>query len=153
MARPEPNWKKAQERVQKCLKAFQDSRKDFYAKRFTDTYEAGGDRTVQSQPSDMWFCYQGKYCILEIKSSEYADKFYFKDVQPSQWIGAMRILATGNHAMFLIVKLPEWQWHFVPSRLILQLRDSGEKGILWSQMVPIKLTAEVVVNECLEKSN
>lgn len=148
----DPNWKKAQDRVNTQLKSFMDTRKDFYFKRFTDTYEAGG-KVVQSQPSDLWMIYQGEFAICEVKSSEYADKFYFKDVRPSQWVGALRILASGGRSMFLIVKLPEWQWYFAPGRLMLQIRESGEKGIFWSQMIPIKLTAEVIINECLKKSD
>lgn len=146
------NWKKAQDRVNKTLKGFMDTRKDFYFKRFTDTYEAGGT-TVQSQPSDIWFVYRGEYCICEIKSSEYVDKFYFKDVRPSQWVGAIRILAAGCKSMFLIVKLPEWQWYFCPGRKMLAIRESGEAGIRWSEMTPIKLTAEEITNGCLTNSN
>ena len=149
----EPNWKKAQQRVNDKLKDFMNTRKDFYFKRFTDTYEAGGDKIVQSQPSDIWFVYRGEYCICEVKSSEYADKFYFKDVRPSQWVGATRILAAGCKSMFLLVKLPEWQWYFAPGRLMLQIRESGEAGIRWAEMMPIKLTAEVITNECLKNSN
>ncbi len=145
------NWKKAQDRVQKVLKVFMDSRKDFYFKTFTDTYQAGGN-VVQNQPSDLWFIFQSKFAICEIKSSEYKDKFYFKDVRPSQWIGAMRVLAAGGHSLFLIVKIPEWQWYFIPGRLMLTIKESGEAGIYWAQMTPIKLTAEVIVGECLERS-
>lgn len=148
----DPNWKKAQDRVQDRLKKFMDTRKDFFFKRFTDTYEAGGN-IVQSQPSDIWLLYQGKFSLCEVKSSEYKDKFYFKDVRPSQWNGAIRVLASGGYSMFLIVKLPEWQWYFVPGRTMLAVRSTGEAGIKWSDMQAINLTAEVIVYECLEKSN
>jgi len=144
------NWKLAQDKVQKVLKVFMDSRKDFYFKTFTDTYQAGGN-VVQNQPSDLWMLYQGKFAICEIKSSEYKDKFYFKDVRPSQWIGAMRVLAAGGFSFFLIVKIPDWQWYFVTGRRMLDIKESGEAGIYWQQMTPIKLTAEIITNELLKK--
>jgi len=146
------NWKKAQDKVNSKLKDFMDSRKDFYFKRFTDTYEAAG-KIVQSQPSDLWFIYQGAFVICEVKSSEYADKFYFKDVRPSQWVGALRVLASGGRSIFLIVKLPEWQWYFIPGRTMLAIRETGEPGIKWSQMRPIKLTAEEIINGAIKEGN
>lgn len=151
MAR-DKDWKLAQDKVGDCFRKYMDSRKDFYFRRFTDTYEAGGN-VVQKQPSDTWFIYQGMYSLCEIKSSHYADKFYFKDVQNSQWIGALRVLAAGGYSMFLIVKLPEWQWHLVSGRRMLELRELGENGMPWSDMTKIRLHAETILKDHLPLCN
>jgi penicillin-binding protein-related factor A (putative recombinase) len=137
------DWKKAQDNVSKVLKSFMDVRKDFYFKRFTDTYEAGN--IVQNQPSDFWFIHKGIFTICEVKSSNYTDKFYVKDIRPSQFIGARRVTAAGGKSLFLIVKLPEWQWHRIDGMLLWSCKDNGIPGVAWDGMEQIKLTAEEIL--------
>jgi len=136
----DPNWKKAQEKVKKVLKAYEATRKDFWFKEFTDTYQAQGT-IVQEQPSDMWYLHAGQFGLIEIKTNEQA-RFPFKDVRLSQIAGAMRCLAAGGTATFLICKLPEWQWHYVDAQTLLDLRRDGAKSMHWHQMTPIKLKVE-----------
>jgi hypothetical protein len=140
----EPDWKKAQNKVANALKAFELTRKDFWPRRFTDTYEARGE-VVQRQPSDQWVLWNGIFYLVEVKSSNYEDKFYFKDVRTSQFIGARRSTAAGGRSVFVIVKLPEWKWHKVQGMTLWTMKEAGEKGILWSQMDVIQLTAEEIL--------
>jgi hypothetical protein len=77
---------------------------------------------------------------MEVKSSHYEDKFYFKDVQPGQWAGARRITAAGCQSIFVLVKLPGWHWHIVDGREMVRLKMHGEAGIRWNDMIPISLT-------------
>lgn len=142
-----PNWKKGQERVKKEFTKFMGSRKNFWFKEFADTYQAQGN-FIQEQPSDMWFLYRGQFGILEIKTNEQA-RFPFKDIQPSQIAGATRAIACGAVSVFLICKLPEWQWYYVDGQEILDRRRNQEKSMLWSDMTPINLKAEELFNELL----
>jgi penicillin-binding protein-related factor A (putative recombinase) len=137
------NWKKAQERVKVCFKKFESSRKNFWFKEFPDTYQARGE-IIQEQPSDMWFLYNGDFGLIEIKTCE-QNRFPFKDIRPSQISGAMRVIAAGGHTIFLICKLPEWQWHYVDGQKILDSRRNGNKSMTWSEMTPIKLIAEDIL--------
>lgn len=146
------DWKKAQNKVQDALKLFESGRKDFWWKRFTDTYEAAGN-IVQDQPSDLWFIYRGDFSLLEIKSSHYADKFYFKDIRNSQLIGARRVVASGGYSFFFIVKLPEWTWHWVPGVMVWDYINRGDKGMPWEDMNKIgrKLDFEALLPTLLEE--
>ena len=129
-------WKLAQEKLKKALKA--EDRKDFLFRPFADTYAAGGKAIIQEQPSDFWALDRGTYYTLEVKSCHQA-KFYFKDIRPSQLIAAKRVPAAGGRSLFLIAKLPEWQWHCVEGQTILQIKESGEAGMHWHEMRKIKL--------------
>lgn len=142
----EPDWKIAQNKVADAMKLFTADKKDFYGKSFTDTYAARGNIT-QAQPSDFWFVYQSRYTIMEVKSSHYVDKFYFKDVQPGQWAGARRITAAGCQSIFVLVKLPEWQWYFMDGREMVRRKMLDEKGIRWDEMTPIKLKLQEILDK------
>ena len=136
----DPLWKQAQTKFKAHLDTIK--RKDFWCKAFTDTYAAGG-KVVQDQPSDFWALDAGTFCVLEIKTCHQA-KFYFKDVRPSQFIAARRVPAAGGISRFIIVKLPEWQWHVVDGQEMWRLKEAGENGITWAQMTPIKLDWEAI---------
>ena len=136
----DPNWKKAQEKVKKVLKAFEAGRKDFWFKEFTDTYQAQGT-IVQEQPSDMWYLFEGQFGLIEIKTNQ-QKLFPFKDIRPSQIAGATRCLAAGGRSTFLICKLPEWKWHYVDGQDLLDARRRGDRSMPWSAMIPIKLNVE-----------
>ena len=127
-----------------ALKDFASVRKDCWPKRFSDSREAG--RLIQDQPSDQWVLYQGTFYLVEVKSSNDPMKFYFKNIQPSQLIGARRSHAAGGRTTFMIVKLPEWLWFKIDGMRIVELKDQGEAGISWTDMqyVP-KLSAEVIL--------
>ena len=141
----DPDWKKAQDKVAEALKKFEATRKDFWPRRFTDTYEARGN-TVQSQPSDQWCLFDGTFFLVEVKSSHYPDKFYFKDVQNSQWIGARRVVAAGGRTVFMIVRLPGWEWFRIDGLRMWLMKEAGENGVAWSAMERIpKLTAEAIL--------
>lgn len=133
-------WKKAQEKLKNYLNTV--TRKDFWYKAFTDTYAAGG-KIVQDQPSDFWALDRGIFCVLEVKSC-HQPKFYFKDVRPSQFIAARRVVAAGGISRFLIVKLPEWQWHIVDGSELWRRKEAGDAGITWAEMTPIKLDWEAI---------
>ena len=135
------NWKKAQDKVKKWLKGFEATRKDFWWGDYPDTYAAGG-RIIKEQPSDLWMLFKGNFCLLEVKSSEYKDKFYLKDVRPSQWIGVRRATAAGGYSIFMIVKLPEWQWHIVDGKKLWAMKSKGQAGIRWEQMQKFDLNVD-----------
>lgn len=141
---PDPNWKKAQERVKKEFKKFESTRKTFWFGEFPDTYQAGGENFITEQPSDMWALNDGEFATIEIKSCEQS-RFPFKDIRPGQIAGALRCIHAGGHSIFLIVKLPEWQWHFVDGQTILDARKNGDKSMAWMDMTEIKLKAEVIL--------
>ena len=92
-------WKKAQDEVDKVFKEFEEARKDFVWRRFSDTYEARGT-VVQAQFSDRWVLWRGSFSLVEIKSC-HQDRFPFKDVRQVQFIGARRITAAGGNSIFL----------------------------------------------------
>ena len=92
----------------------------------------------------MWFLYKGEYGLVEIKTSEQT-RFHFQNIQPSQISGAIRCLAAGGHSIFLICKIPEWQWHYVDGQTILDLRKNGYKSMSWDDMAKIKLKAEEIL--------
>lgn len=89
----------------------------------------------------MWYLFGGQFGLIEIKTNEQA-RFPFKDVRPSQIAGAMRCLAAGGTSIFLICKLPEWQWHYVDGQQILDARRNGDRSMPWSDMTKIKLNVE-----------
>lgn len=126
------------------LKEAASVRKDLWPKRFSDSREAG--RTIQDQPSDQWVLFQGKFYLVEVKSSNDPMRFYFKNIQPSQLIGARRSNAAGGRTVFMIVKLPEWLWFKVCGMRIVELKEQGEAGISWTEMEHIKkLSAEAIL--------
>lgn len=134
-------WKKAQERVKKMFTSV--TRKDFLYKAFTDTYSAGGKAILQDQPSDFWVLDRGVFYTIEVKSC-HQTKFYFKDIRPSQLIAARRVPAAGGISIFLIAKLPEWQWHILNGITIVNLKQDGESGIIWDNMQAIPLLWETI---------
>lgn len=136
-------WKKAQDRVKLILANYCNTRKTAVAKAFTDTYAAGG-RVVQDQPSDFWLLDNGTFYVIEVKSC-HQDRFPFKDVRPSQWSSAVRIPAAGGISVFLIVKLPEWQWHRIGGPELDALRRDGHKSIGWDELEKINLKMEDIV--------
>lgn len=138
------NWKKAQERVKKEFKRFESTRKTFWFGEFPDTYQAGGENFITEQPSDMWFLNNGEFGILEIKTCEQT-RFPLKDIRPSQMVGARRAIAAKGHTIFLICKLPEWQWHFVDGQELVDAQRNGIKSLAWSEMTEIKLKAEDIL--------
>jgi penicillin-binding protein-related factor A (putative recombinase) len=133
-------WKKAQEHVKKMFVSV--TRKDFLWKAFTDTYSAQGT-IVQDQPSDFWVLDRGTFYTIEVKSC-HQTKFYFKDIRPSQLIAARRVPAAGGISIFLIVKLPEWQWHMLNGLTIFNLKQDGEAGVTWNNMHNIVLNWEAI---------
>ncbi len=143
MARVDKNWKKAQEKVKAAFKKFESSRKTFWFGEFPDTYQAQGN-IITEQPSDMWFLNDGEFGIVEIKTCEQT-RFPLKDVRPSQFAGAMRCVAAGGHSIFLICKLPEWQWHYMDGQRIVDLNRGGTRSLEWDQMTPVKLQAELIL--------
>lgn len=148
MARVDPNWKKAQDKVKEVLGKYESQRKNFWTNEFPDTYQAQGN-FIQEQPSDRWFLLSGKFGLIEVKTCE-QDRFPFKDIRSSQIRGTTRVLAASGISIYLICKLPEWQWHRVPGALLLNARNRGEKSMPWSDMTPIKLTAEEILYGLLD---
>jgi len=126
------DWKKAQTKVKNALKAFEKERKDFWVQEPVDTYKAGN--VVQEQPADLWFLDRGAFGLLEVKSSHYADKFYFKDVRPAQWIGVRRAVAAGGMSAFILAKLPDWEWYMMAGMAFYTAKELGAVGLKWSDM-------------------
>lgn len=139
-----PNWKIAQNKVSEILTKRMATRKDFVFKSFTDTYAAGAKAIMPDQPSDYWMLNDGEFTILEIKTCE-QDRFPFKDVRPSQWAGARRIPCAGGHSLFLIAKLPEWQWYRISGAELWDRKENGDKSIGWDEMEKIQLKEEVIL--------
>lgn len=139
-------WKKAQDEVDRVFKAFEETRKDFVWKRFTDTYEAQG-KVVQAQFSDRWVLWRGLFSLVEIKSC-HQDRFPFKDVRPVQFIGARRVAAAGGNSIFLIKHVPTGLWHRICGmELWRQKESSGMSSIGWDQMERIALTIPTIFKE------
>lgn len=139
-------WKLAQDQVDKVFKAFEETRKDFVWKRFTDTYEAQG-KVVQSQFSDRWVLWNGKFYLVEIKSC-HQDRFPFKDVRPSQFIGTRRVVAAGGKSLFLIKHVPTGLWHRICGMRLWQHKDSSDMASIgWNQLDRIKLCIEDIFKE------
>ncbi len=136
----DPNWKKAEARVKKALKKAEALTKTFWPNEYTDTYAAQG-MIVQENPADMWFLKEGTFGLIEVKTCE-QKLFPFKDIRPSQLVGATRCIAAGGVSIFLLCQIPEWQWYYVDGQTFLDLRRSGHKSMPWSDMTPIKLIAE-----------
>jgi penicillin-binding protein-related factor A (putative recombinase) len=139
----DPDWKIAQNKVASVLKNFAATRKDCWPGRFSDSHEAG--QLIKAQPADGYCLYKGLFNLIEVKSSHYTDKFYVKDVQPSQFIGARRCTAAGGRSLFIIAKLPDWTWYKVDGMLLWMCKENNIPGIAWSDMEKIKLTAEEIL--------
>lgn len=130
------DWKKAQTKVKNALKLYEKERKDFWLQEPVDTYKAGN--VVQEQPADLWFLHRGVFGLLEVKSSHYADKFYFKDVRPAQWIGVRRSVAAGGMSAFILAKLPDWEWYMVAGTDFYARKEAGAVGMHWHDMTKLK---------------
>lgn len=130
------DWKKAQTKVKNALKLYEKERKDFWLNEPVDTYKAGN--VVQEQPADLLLLYRGVFGILEVKSSHYADKFYFKDVRPAQFAACRRVTAAGGMSAFILAKLPDWEWYMVPGLEFHAAKEAGAVGMKWNDMTQLK---------------
>lgn len=130
------DWKKAQDKVKKALKLYESSRKDFWVNEPVDTYKAGN--IVQEQPADLLLLYRGVFGILEVKSSHYTDKFYFKDVRPVQFAACRRVTAAGGMSAFILAKLPDWEWYMVAGTDFYLAKEAGAVGMYWHEMTKLK---------------
>ena len=137
-----PEWKKAQERVKKTFRAFEANRKDFWFGEYPDTYQAQGN-LIKEQPSDMWCLYSGNFFTVEIKSC-HQQRFPFKDIRTGQLKAALRVTAAGGQSIFLIAKLPEWQWYKADGMALLQLKRDGEASVKWDDLAKINLSISEV---------
>lgn len=137
-------WKKAQDAVDKVFKKFEEDKKDFVWKRFTDTYEARGT-IVQEQPADRWLLYKGLFYIVEIKSC-YQDRFPLKDVRPAQFAGARRVTAAGGVSVFLLRHEVTKTWYKVPGMEMWQYKHDGHSSLpRWEGLHAIDLCMEDIL--------
>lgn len=137
-------WKKAQDAVDKVFKKFEEDKKDFVWKRFTDTYEARGT-IVQEQPADRWLLYNGLFYIVEIKSC-YQDRFPLKDVRPAQFAGARRVTAAGGRSLFLLRHEVTGYWYRLPGMDMWDYKRSAQSSLpRWDCLPRIRLCMEEIL--------
>jgi hypothetical protein len=86
------------------------------------------------------------FVTLEVKSSHYEDKFYFKDIRPSQFAAAVRVPAAGGLSIFVLAKLPQWDYFIADGRDMVKRRQFGNVGMKWNEMTPLRqLTMEEIL--------
>lgn len=111
-----------------------------YLHKLTDTKEVSGlngrPTTAPDQPSDYIVTLDGETFFAEVKSSEGATSFPFKNIRPSQYRGARQQLAVGGTYLFYILRTKTGAWFRVPAKVILEW---PRKSMTWVELEPYRI--------------